>query len=92
MAKKYEVVCPYCKFRRTVTIAEHLPIAANGIGIGLSPVLDNLGTTILSFIAIKLTSKIISKSVEHNWFDLKEPCPKCKHTFSFNTVTGKSRE
>jgi hypothetical protein len=54
----------------------------------------------------KLTSTIAMRDVENtipeisssenldeaNWIDLSTPCQICGHTFSFNYVTGESRE
>lgn len=84
MAKEYEVKCPYCKNVRKVVLAENLWESSVGIGMAMTYISKMLGkllfTTLRSFRA------------EENWIDLKNPCPNCNHTFSFNIVTGESRE
>ncbi len=88
MAKEYEINCPYCKHVRKIVFAETLLDVASGIGMALTPI----SMAIWGFLGKMLLPKLVSASTERNWFDLKEPCPNCKRTFSFNIVTGESRE
>ena len=89
MAKTFEIVCPYCKGRRTMEFADSLLDVANTIALGSAPM---TGGTIGKILVSKLFSKLFSANSEQNWFDLKEPCPNCKRTFSINIFTGESKE
>ena len=76
MAKEFEVKCPYCKHVRKMVLSDLL--GDINIGNGMRGVEDKTPS---------------SESLnEESWVDLNTPCPKCNRKFSFNIVTGESRE
>lgn len=80
MAKEYEVKCPYCMDIRKMVLSDLLGQLARTSG--MRGVEDE-----------KPTPPSPESLDEQNWIDLKKsPCPQCGHTFSFNIVTGESRE
>lgn len=79
MAKEYEVKCPYCQNVRKMRISDLMGQLTEASGLRGA---DD-----------KKTNSTSPESLnEANWIDFKKPCPNCGHTFSFNYVTGDSRE
>jgi hypothetical protein len=78
MAKEYEVKCPYCKDIRKIMFSDLL--GQINIGSGMRGVEDEAPSP--------------ESLNEENWIDLKDPCPNpnCRRKFSFNIITGESRE
>ncbi len=77
MAKEYAVKCPYCKDIRKMKVSDLIGQMINTNGIrGVD----------------EPKPPSPESTNEDNWIDLKKPCPNCGHTFSFNYVTGESRE
>jgi hypothetical protein len=80
MAKEYEVKCPYCGNVRKMMFP------------------DLIREITITDAAIRGVEEEKPKPPspesldEQNWIDLKTPCPVCRRRFSFNIVTGKSRE
>lgn len=79
MAKEYEVKCPYCANVRKMVLSDLLGQLARTSG--MRGVEDE-----------KPTPPSPESLDEQNWIDLKDPCPSCRRKFSFNIVTGESRE
>jgi DNA-directed RNA polymerase subunit RPC12/RpoP len=79
MAKEYEVKCPYCKNVRKMVLSDFLSSIMNTNGMR--------GTE-----EEKPKPPSPESANEENWIDLKSPCPNCSKRFSYNIVTGESRE
>jgi phage FluMu protein Com len=79
MSKEYEVKCPYCKKIRRMVISDLLGSIATTNGM------RGNGDE-------KPKPSSPESLNEEYWIDLKGPCPACKRKFSFNIVTGESRE
>lgn len=79
MAKEYEVKCPYCKFAYVLLISHNLEAVAKTSG--------------MRDVEEEQHKSSSPESLdENNWFDLGDPCPNCHRTFSYNIITGESRE
>lgn len=79
MAKEFEVKCPYCKDVRKMYLSDMLRSIATTTGMRGAE--DE-----------KPKPPSPESRDEANWIDLKSPCPKCSKKFSYNIVTGESRE
>jgi hypothetical protein len=79
MAKEHQVKCPYCKDIRKMYLSDMLGSIATTTGMR-----GDEDTN---------PKKPSPESLdEQNWIDLKSPCSKCNRKFSYNIVTGESRE
>jgi hypothetical protein len=78
MAKVYEIKCPYCGNVRKMGFSDVLSLAAN--------------TTTMRGEEEKPKQPSPESLDEANWIDFKTPFPGCGHKFSFNIITGESRE
>jgi hypothetical protein len=79
MAKQYEVKCPHCQTVRTMSFSDLIAHLTDATGMRGPE--EN-----------KSKQRSRDSIDEKNWIDLKKPCPFCQMTFSFNFVTGESRE
>ena len=79
MAKVYEVKCPYCGNTCKMMLSDLLGQIANTSGMRGGE-------------EEKPKPPSPESLDEANWIDLKKPFPGCGHKFSFNIVTGESRE
>ena len=79
MPKEYRVRCPYCDNVRKMILSDMLGSMATTTGMrGTAEEKPELPSP--------------ESLDEENWIDLKNPCRICKHKFSFNIVSGESRE
>jgi len=76
MAKVFEIKCPHCGRVQKMRFSDILGFIANTNGMR----------------GRENSNSPLSQSLnEENWIDLKNPCPACRLTFSYNIATGESR-
>lgn len=80
MAKEYQIKCPFCGCVQKLTLSDMLGSIVNTVGMRGAK--DE---------KVKPLSSEESLD-EANWIDLKSPCTKCERKFSYNIITGESRE